>query len=87
MDALGYGLLVLAGGSLVLCRRWPIVATGLVTVALAAYIVRQYPGGPIFVTAWIVLFALSWRTTRRTARVGAAAVCAVLGVAALGGQR
>ena len=86
LDALGYGLLALAGGALVLCRRRPVVATGLVTVALAAYIVREYPGGPIFVTAWIALFALSWRTTRRTALIGAVVVCAVLGVAALVGS-
>ena len=86
LDALGYGLLALAGGALVLCRRRPVVATVLVTAALAAYIVREYPGGPIFVTAWIALFALSWRTTRRTALIGAVAVCAVLGVAALRGQ-
>ena len=86
LDALGYGLLALAGGALVLCRRRPVVATVLVTAALAAYIVREYPGGPIFVTAWIALFALSWRTTRRTALIGAVAVCAVLGVAALVGS-
>ena len=86
LDALGYGLLALAGGALVLCRRRPVVATVLVTAALAAYIVREYPGGPIFVTAWIALFALSWRTTRRTALIGAVAVCAVLGVAALLGS-
>ena len=86
LDALGYGLLALAGGALVLCRRRPVVATALVTVALAGYLVREYPGGPIFVTAWIALFALSWRTTRRTALIGAIVVCAVLGVAALVGS-
>jgi signal transduction histidine kinase len=86
LDAFGYGLLALAGGALVLCRRRPVAATGLVTVALAAYLVREYPGGPIFVTAWIALFALSWRTTRRTALIGAVVVCAVLGVAALVGS-
>ena len=83
LDALGYGLLALAGGALVLCRRRPVVATGLVTAALAVYILRRYVGGPIYVTGWIALFALSWRTNRRTAVIGAVAVCAVLGVAAL----
>ena len=85
LDPLGYGLLAVAGGSLVLCRRWPVVATGLVTLALATYIVRGYVGGPIFVTAWIALFALSWRTNRRTALIGAGAACAGLGIAALVG--
>jgi signal transduction histidine kinase len=83
LDAFGYGILFVAGGALALCRRWPAVATGIVTAALAAYILRQYPGGPVYVTAWIALFALSWRTTRRTALIGAAVLCAVLGVAAL----
>jgi signal transduction histidine kinase len=35
-------------------------------------------GGPVFVTGWIALFFLSWRTTRRAAVIGALALCSVL---------
>jgi len=82
-DAFGYVLLVVAGASLALCRRWPILTTALVTAVLAVYLLRDYPGGPIHVTGWIALVALSWRTNRRTALIGAVAMCAVLGLAAL----
>ena len=72
LDAFGYVLLVVAGGSLVLAGRRPLTVTGVITVALCAYVARRYPGGPIFVTGWIALFSLSWRTNRRTAFIAAA---------------
>jgi signal transduction histidine kinase len=78
LDALGYGLIVVAGSSLALCRRRPRVAVGVITVALGSYLLRRYPGGPIFLTGWIALFSLSWQASRRTAIVGATALCAVL---------
>ena len=80
LDALGYGLLVAAGASLALCRRRPEVPVGVVTAVLGAYIARRYVGGPVFVTGWVSLFALSWRTNRRRALVGAAMLVAVLSV-------
>src|SRR5215471_14623192 len=39
LDVFGYVLLVVAGGSLVLVRRWPRTALGVVTVVLGLYIV------------------------------------------------
>ena len=80
LDALGYALLVLAGASLAFCRRRPEVTVGVVTAVLGTYIARRYVGGPVFVTGWIALFALSWRTDRRRALVGAAVLVAVLSV-------
>ncbi len=87
LDALGYALLVAAGTSLALCRRRPAVTLGVLAGVLPAYVARSYPGGPVFVTGWIALFALSVRTSRRSALVGAAALVAALGgsAAATGG--
>ncbi len=83
LDALGYVLICLAGASLALCRRRPDVAVGVVAVVLATYLLRHYVGGPIFVTAWISLFFLSWRSTRRAALIGAVALASVLVLAGL----
>ena len=78
LDAFGYALIIGAGLSLALCRRRPALAVGVTTVALGSYLLRRYPGGPIFLTGWIALFALSWQASRRTAIVGATILCAVL---------
>jgi signal transduction histidine kinase len=78
LDALGYALIAIAGASLALCRRRPEVSVGIVTVVLGTYLVRHYVGGPVFVTGWISLFFLSWRSTRRAAVVGAVLLCSVL---------
>jgi signal transduction histidine kinase len=83
VDALGYTLLVLAGVSMGLCRRWPMLAAGVVTVVLTVFIVRHYPDGPVWATGWIALAALSWRTSRRVALAGAAVMLVVLSVAAV----
>ncbi len=83
LDALGYVLLVAAGVSVGMCRRWPRAAVGVVTVVLAVFIARRYPNGPVWVTGWIALAALSWRTSRRTALAGATGMLAVLSVAAV----
>jgi signal transduction histidine kinase len=83
IDALGYTLLVLAGLSMGLCRRWPKVAAGVVTLVLTVFIARRYPDGPVWVTGWIALAALSWRTSRWVALTGAAIMIGVLSVAAL----
>jgi signal transduction histidine kinase len=83
VDALGYSLLVLAGVSVGMCRRWPKVAVGVVTVVLSVFVIRHYPDGPVWVTGWIVLAGLSWRTSRRVALTGAAVMLVVLSVCAV----
>jgi signal transduction histidine kinase len=83
VDALGYALLVLAGVSMGLCRRWPQVAAGVVTVVLVVFIARRYPDGPVWATGWIALAALSWRTSRRVALIGGALMLVALSVAAV----
>ena len=82
LDALGYTLLVTAGLSMGLCRRWPAFAAGVVTVVLVVFLARRYPDGPVWATGWIALGALSLRTSRRVAFTGAAVMFAVLSVAA-----
>jgi signal transduction histidine kinase len=47
------------------------------------FVVRRYPDGPVWVTGWIALAVLSWRTSRRVAVTGAATMFAVLSVAAV----
>lgn len=78
LDAFGYALLVAAGASLALCRHRPVAVLTVVTVVLAAYVTRRYTGGPVFLTGWIALFALSWRMDRRSAVLGAVALTAAL---------
>jgi signal transduction histidine kinase len=85
LDVLGYALIVAAGGSLALCRRRPDVSVGSVTVILGTYLLRHYVGGPVFVTGWISLFFLSWRSTRRAAVTGAVVLCSVLIIAGIVG--
>jgi signal transduction histidine kinase len=83
LDALGYVLLVAAGGSMGLCRRWPQGAAVVVTAVLGVFIARKYPDGPVWVTGWIALAALSWRTNRRVALAGAALMVAALSIIAV----
>ena len=89
LDAAGYALLVVAGATVALVAHRPRAAVGLVTAVLAAYVARQYAGGPVFATGWYALFALRRQTDRRTALAGAGVLCAVLlatGVAVDGGM-
>ncbi|HEY3954924.1 MAG TPA: histidine kinase [Streptosporangiaceae bacterium] len=83
LDVLGYLMLVAAGLSMGMCRRWPAAATGVATVVLAVFVARRYPADPVWLTGWIALAALGWRATRRTALVLAAVMLAVLSFAAL----
>src|SRR5437868_567151 len=70
LDALGYAVLVVAGGSLAISRRRPWIAVGVIAAALSTYVVRDYPGGPVFVTGWVSLFSLGYHVRRRSAFVG-----------------
>jgi signal transduction histidine kinase len=52
-------------------------------VVLVVFIARRYPDGPVWVTGWIALAALSWRTSRRVALIGGAVMLVALSVAAV----
>ena len=77
LDPLGYVCVVVAGGSLALRRRWPLVVVGAVTAALVVYLARGYPGGPVFVTSLVALYSLAVQRTRRFAFAVAASVAIV----------
>ena len=83
LDALGYALLVSAGASVALWRRWPQVVVGVATAVLGFVIGRHYPNGTVWITGWVALLALSWRTNRRTALIGAGVMFAVLSIVAV----
>ena len=82
LDTFGYGLLVAAGAAMALCRRLPSVAAAIVALALSMYVLRDYPGGPIFLTGWFALVSLSWRGGRRAGIAGAAVLVGALVAAA-----
>lgn len=86
LDGIGYALLVAAGVSVGLARRRPRAVVALVTAVLAAYVLRHYAGGPVFVTGWVALFALRRRTDRRTALLGVAAFVAAMTVVSVVAQ-
>lgn len=83
MDALGRVLLVLAGVSVALCRRYPRAALIVAVVALGCYVGRRYPDGPIYLAGMFVLFSLGWHAPRRTSWSGAALLVVSLTVVAL----
>jgi signal transduction histidine kinase len=83
LDALAYALLAAAGVAMGVCRRWPRLATGAVTVILAIFIVRNYPHSPVWVTGWAALGVLSWRAGRRVAITWSVIMLTVLSVLAL----
>lgn len=83
LDPAAFLLIVGAALALALARGFPRTVLAVVTAALAVYILRRYVGGPIYVTGWLALAALSWRTDRRTAVAGGFAAWAVLGSASL----
>ncbi|HEY8544190.1 MAG TPA: sensor histidine kinase [Acidimicrobiales bacterium] len=58
-DALAVLLVVVAGGALALHRRAPLLVLGVTTAALAVYGLRDYSGGPVYLSWIIAIFAVS----------------------------
>ena len=82
LDGLAYACMVVAGLALAGRRRWPLPVVAAVTAALAVYLARGYPGGPVFVTLFVALYALAAGRGRRLAFPVAAV--AALGLVAVG---
>ena len=82
VDAAGFVLLVLAGVSVLVCRRFPQAALVLVTVVLCVYLGRSYPDGPIYLAGMLALFSLGRHASRRVAWAGAGVLVVSLGVVA-----
>jgi signal transduction histidine kinase len=85
LDLAGYLLLVAAGMATGLSWRRPRLATAVVTLVLATFLIRHYPNGPVWAGGWLTLFALSAspRSNRRTAVLGAIGMIGTLGVTAV----
>jgi signal transduction histidine kinase len=77
-DGLCYLLVVGAGAALGLWRRAPIVGLGVVTVLLWVYSAREYPGGPVYLTFFILVYAVAVSTERRPSLVVSTGALAVL---------
>jgi signal transduction histidine kinase len=84
VDAVAFGLVVLAVGAVVLRRRWRWAAVGLNAGAVAAYIWLGYPFGPILLTVPVLTLttAVHW-PRRRAAAALALQVVLVFGASAL----
>ncbi len=83
LDALGVLLIVAGGVSIGLSPRWPRVAFAIDAAAIVGYVAFGFPNGPFLVTVLITLGVMSRLTDRRTALIGAAALCAALALAEL----
>ena len=78
VDAIGY--LVIGGAAAMLALRHaaPIVGLAVVTVLLWVYTARDYAGGPIYLTFFVLVFAVAVSIDRRRSLVVAAAALAAL---------
>ncbi|HYV60965.1 MAG TPA: histidine kinase [Acidimicrobiia bacterium] len=77
-DLLCYLLVAGAGGTIALWRRAPILGLGIVTVLLWVYSVREYAGGPVYLTFFILVFAVAVTNERRRSLVVSAVALGVL---------
>ncbi len=79
VDALTYGCIVVAALSLAGRRRWPVPVLVSVTGALFVYLLRDYPGGPVYVTFFVALHTMAAsRELRRSVPVAVAATGTVI---------
>jgi len=85
-DALAAVLVAVAGGVLALHRRAPMAVLAVTTSAVAVYGLREYPGGPIYLTVIVGIFAVSVARGPAKAWVPAALATAVLLVTTFDGS-
>lgn len=78
VDALAYGCIAVAGGALALRRRRPLATVAVVTAAVAVYLARGYPGGPVYLALFLALYSLARDVDRRLAFAAGAAASATL---------
>ena len=78
VDAIGWACIVGAGGALALRRRQPLAVVVVVTTALAVFLGRGYPGGPVYLTLFVAIYSLAGAVDRRVAYTIAAAASSVL---------
>jgi signal transduction histidine kinase len=78
-DALAYVLVGVCGAALLLRRWWPLATLAIVTAGLAVYILRDYPGGPIYLIGLVALFSYASARERRAGYIAAVAMVVLLG--------
>jgi signal transduction histidine kinase len=72
----GIATIVVVGAALMLHRRWPYVALGVVVVGLGIYTVAKFAGGPVYLAPLIPLYTVAQRGDRR--RTWAAVVLTIV---------
>lgn len=82
-DALAFACGVVGAASLAWWRHWSAVVTAVVTVSIAVYLARDYPGGPALLPGPLSLLALGYTSSRRVAWIGAAGLAGVTGIGRL----
>jgi signal transduction histidine kinase len=83
VDALAVVVMLTASLSLAARQRAPRAVLAAVTAALVVYTVREYVGGPVYLTLAVALYSLASTRDRRDVLVPAATAVAVLVVAGL----
>lgn len=79
-DWLAFVCGIAAAASLVWWRRWAIVVAGVVSIAIAVYLTRDYPGGPALLPGPLSMLALGYTTPRKTAWIGVAGLVVATGI-------
>jgi signal transduction histidine kinase len=75
-DMVGYALVVLAGGVLVVRRRWPLVTLAVVAPVTAAYLLAGYPYGPVLFSFFVAVYTAARHIPK--ARAAASALIALV---------
>jgi signal transduction histidine kinase len=78
LDAIGYIVIGAAASMLALRHAAPIVGLAVVTVLLWVYTARDYAGGPIYLTFFVLVFAVAVSMERRRSLVVAGLALAAL---------
>ncbi len=67
LDTFGYGLMVVAGGSIATRWRWPLPSLLASAAAIGLYAALDYEGGPVYLAPFFSLFAVASVYDRRRA--------------------
>ncbi|MEU4675988.1 sensor histidine kinase [Micromonospora sp. NPDC023737] len=79
-DGSAYVPVVVAALALAVRRRWPFVTLAVTVLSVAAYLVLDYPYGPILLSLLVAVYSVAAHRTLRPAAIGAAAALVLLTV-------
>jgi signal transduction histidine kinase len=82
LDAVAYGLILLASVALLVRRHQPVAVLAVTVAATVAYLALGYPYGPIFLTMWIAVYSLAAAPGRHPPAVFAAVAAALVVIVA-----